>query len=56
MEIVLSANTIPAAEIHRFVMGQGELLPSVEARGVMVSVRVESSGEGRGLLDQLRQM
>ena len=54
VEIVLSANTIPAAEIHRFVMGQGELLPSVEVRGVMVSVRVESRGEG--LLDQLRQM
>jgi len=56
VEIVLSASTIPAAEIHRFVMGQGELLPSVEARGVMVSVRVERRGEERALLDQLRQM
>ena len=33
VEIVLSASTIPAAQIHRFVMGQGKLLPSVDARG-----------------------
>jgi len=29
--IVLSASTIQAAEIHLFMMEQGELLPSVEA-------------------------
>ena len=56
VEIVLSASTIPAAEIHRFVMGQGKLLPNVEAREVMISVRVERGREERGLLDRLRQM
>jgi len=33
VEIILSANTIPVEEIHRFVMEQGELLPNVDARG-----------------------
>ena len=56
VEIVLSAITIRAAEIHRLVMGQGELLPSVEAHGAMVSVRVERGSEEEGLLDRLRQM
>jgi len=56
VEIVLSASTIRATEIHRFMMGQGELLPSVEAQGAMVSVRVERDDEGKGLLDWLRQM
>jgi len=35
---------------------KGELLPSVEARGVMLTVKVEKGGEERGLLDRLRQM
>jgi len=56
VEIVLSASTIQAAEIHRFMMGKGELLPSVEAQGAMVSVRVERGGAEEGLLDRLRQM
>jgi hypothetical protein len=56
VEIVLSASTIRATEIHRFMMGQGELLPSVEAQGAMVSVRVERGVEEEGLLDRLRQM
>ena len=57
VEIVLSASTIRVTEIHRFIMmGQGELLPSVEAQGAMVSVRVERAGEEGGLLDRLRQM
>jgi len=56
VEIVLSTSTMAAPEIRRFAMGKGELLPSVEARGVMVSVRVERRGEERGLLDRLRQM
>ena len=55
VEIVLSASTIQGAEIHRFMMGQGELLPSVEAQGAMVSVRVERAAE-EGSLDRLRQM
>jgi len=56
IEIVLSASTIRATEIHRFMMGQGELLPSVEAQAAMVSVRVERTGEEGGLLDRLHQM
>ena len=56
VEIVLSASTILATEIHRFMMGQGELLPSVEAQGGTVSVRVERDGEEEGLLDRLCQM
>jgi hypothetical protein len=56
VEIVLSASTIPAVEIHRFMMEQRELLASVEARGAMVSVRAEKGGEEEGLLDRLRQM
>jgi hypothetical protein len=35
-------------EIHRFMMGQGELLPSVEAQGAMVSVRVERAARKKG--------
>ena len=46
VEIVLSASTIPAADMHRLVMGQGELLLSVETPGVVVSVRVEKRSEG----------
>jgi hypothetical protein len=53
VETVLSASAIPAAEIHGFIMRQGELLPTVEAQGVMVSVRLD---EELGLLDRLRQM
>ena len=49
----MSASTILATEIHRFMMGQGELLPSVEAQGATVSVRVERDGEEEGLLDQI---
>jgi hypothetical protein len=56
VELVLSTSTMAAAEIQRFAMGKGELLPTIEARGVMVSVRVERRGEERGLLDRLRQM
>jgi len=56
VEIVLSASTIRVTEIHQFMMGQGELLPSVEAQGAMVSVRVERAGEEGGLLDRLHQM
>ena len=33
-----------------------ELLPSVEAQGAMVSVRVERGVEDEGLLPQLHQM
>jgi hypothetical protein len=56
VEIILSVSAIPAPEIRRFVMGQQELLPSVEARGVMVLVRVDKGREESGLLDRLRQM
>jgi hypothetical protein len=56
VEIVLLVNAIPAPEIPRFVMKQKELLPSVEAREVMVSVRVDKGREESGLLDRLRQM
>jgi hypothetical protein len=56
VEIVLSASTIGDTEIYRFMMGQGELLPSIEAQGAMVSVGVEKGGEEEGLLDRLRQM
>jgi len=56
VEIILSTSTIQAPEIHRFMMGQGELLPSVQAQGAMVSVRVEQGGEEEELLDRLRQM
>jgi hypothetical protein len=56
VEIVLSVSAIPAPEIPRFVMRQKELLPRVEARGVMVSVRVGKGCEESGLLDWLRQM
>lgn len=56
VEVILSASTIPTTEIHRVMMGKGELLPSVEARGVVLTVRVEKGGEERGLLDRLRQM
>jgi len=56
VEIILSASTIRATVIHRFMMGQGGLLPSVEAQGAMVSVRVERDGEEGGLLDRLRQI
>ena len=38
------------------MMSQGEVLPSVEAQEAMVSVRVESRGEERGLLDRLRHI
>ena len=56
VEIVLSVNARPAPEIPQFVMGQEELLPNVEARGVMVSVRTEKGRGESGLLDRLRQM
>ena len=56
VEIGLSASTIRATEIHGFMMGQGELLPSGKVQGAMVSVRVERAGEEGGLLDWLRQM
>ena len=56
VEIVLSASTIWATEIHPFMMEQGELLPSVEAQGAMVLVRVERDDEEEGLLDRLHQM
>lgn len=52
----MSASTITAGEIHQFVMGQGELLPSIEARGVTVSIRVDEDREQIRLLDRLRQM
>ena len=38
VEIILSSSTIRAAEIHRFMIKQGEVLPSAEAQG----------GEGTG--------
>jgi hypothetical protein len=56
VEIVLSASTIHPAEICRLTLGKGEFLPSVEARRVMVTVKVDKRGEERGLLDRLRQM
>jgi hypothetical protein len=56
VEIVLSASTIQALEIHRFMMGHGELFPSVQAQGALISVRVEQGGEEEELLDRLRQM
>jgi hypothetical protein len=56
VEIVLSVSAMSASEIPRFVMRQKELLPSVEARGVMISVRVDKGCEESGLLDWLRQM
>ena len=56
VEIVLSVSAIPAREISRFVMGQKELLPGVEAHGVMISVRTEKGRGESGLLDRLRQM
>jgi hypothetical protein len=55
VEIVVSPSTIPTMEIRRFMMEQRELLPSVEAQGTMVSIRVERDSEEGGLLDRLRQ-
>ena len=55
VEIILSASTIRDTEIHRFMTGQGELLPSVVAGGDGIG----KGGKGReqgGLLDRLRQM
>ena len=48
VEIVLSASIIRTTEIHRFMTGQGELLPSIEAQGEMVSVRVERATREKG--------
>jgi hypothetical protein len=56
VEIVLPVSTIPTADIHRFVMGQEELLPSVKVQGVTVTVRVERHSEESGLLDLLHQI
>ena len=56
VEIVLSASTIWATEIHPFMMEQGELLPSVEAQGAIVLVRVERNDKEEGLLNWLHQM
>jgi hypothetical protein len=56
VEIILPASTIPTADIYRFVMGQEELLPSVEVQGMTVTVIVERHSEERGLLDLLHQI
>jgi len=56
VEFILPASTIWATEIHQLMTGQGELLPSVEAQGAMVLVRMERDGEKEGLLDRLHQM
>jgi adenosine/AMP kinase len=54
--IVFSASTTPVEEILRFMIEQRELLPTVEARGVMVSIEVDMDREETRLLDRLRQM
>jgi hypothetical protein len=56
VEIVLSVNDISAPDIPRLLMKQKELLPSVEARGVMISVRLDKGHGERELLGWLRQM
>ncbi|KIM49915.1 hypothetical protein M413DRAFT_439045 [Hebeloma cylindrosporum] len=56
VEIVLSVNTILPTEIHRVVTNRGELLPRVEARGVVLTVRVDSCSQDSGFLERLREM
>jgi hypothetical protein len=55
VEIILSVNTIAPEAIDRFMGEKEELLPGVEARGVLVTVRVDDTDEKR-LLDRLREI
>jgi len=48
VEILLSASTIPAAEI--------QLLPSIKARVVVMLIKVERRGEETGSLEWLHHM
>jgi len=56
VEVVLSTGTISPADIRWIMARKGELLPSVEARGVTLTVKVGRSREETELLHQLREM
>jgi len=55
VEIILSVDTIVLQAIDRFIVAKEELLPGVEARGVVVKVRVDET-EDNMLLDRLHDM
>jgi len=56
VEVVLSSGTISPVEIRWVTARKGELLPSVEAQGVALTMKVRRSREEMGLLHQLREM
>ena len=56
VEVVLLQGNVLPSEVTWFMPRGGELLPSVEARGVTVTVVFRRSREEMGMLHQLRYM